>query len=66
DGGVSGRSPERGICDAAACAVLQMHILSGSGHRETAKKTGRHARNSIKLDYSQSSITASWNDDHRP
>ncbi|MCV9403172.1 hypothetical protein OIK99_23190, partial [Salmonella enterica subsp. enterica serovar Agona] len=48
--GVSGRSPDQGICDAGACAVLQMHILSRNGHRETAKKTGRHARNSIKLD----------------
>ena len=37
---VSGRSPDQGICDAGACAVLQMHILSRNGHRETAKKPG--------------------------
>ncbi len=48
--GCRGAALTSGICDAGACAVLQMHILSRNGHRETAKKTGRHARNSIKLD----------------
>ncbi len=47
--GCRGAALTSGICDAGACAVLQMHILSRNGHRETAK-TGRHARNSIKLD----------------
>lgn len=42
---MSGRSPDLSICDAGACAVLQMHILSGVVPREQAKKTGRAARN---------------------
>ena len=44
-----GAQPDQGICDAGACAVLQMHILSRNGHRETVQN--RAARpNSIKLD----------------